>query len=432
MVTLASLDGGSLVPDLGQGIQQGIQIGGQLRRGFLTPDLVERVQQGDQSAIAELAQLNPQALQSVFAGQQAQRDQQVQQARDQVTNERTSAIKRQGFIKQTLKGGPQAIRNNLARIAGANQDDPDFDADEIIKLANLAVTDPDRAERELNTLLDAATAEIDIADRILSLPTAGAKGFQKTGSFLVRNPDGTTSIATGVFDPSRGTLRTETATFGADQVVSRLGETAEEQSQRRITEAGGKAEAEAIVELETKPTIAAATQAAKASITRSEKAFDSIGKIKQSTLNIDEAIRLIDEGAKTGVVASRLPSIRQASIELDNLQGKMGLDIIGTTTFGALSQAELEFALATALPKKLKGPDLKRWLQRKKDAQLKLSAYLERVATFLGTPGNTVKDFIELEKLNQLDLEAGVSEVPGAQPVAAPTVLQFDAQGNPV
>ena len=95
-------------------------------------------------------------------------------------------------------------------------------------------------------------------------------------------------------------------------------------------------------------TKAAKKEAAISAIKKSKEAFERIAPIRKNIANFDEAIRLIDEGAETGVVASRLPSVRQASIELDSLQGRLGLDVIGNTTFGALSEAELRFALDTA------------------------------------------------------------------------------------
>ena len=87
------------------------------------------------------------------------------------------------------------------------------------------------------------------------------------------------------------------------------------------------------------------------------------------------------------------------------MQKKLGLDVIASTTFGALSEGEREFALSTALPSNLKGPDLKRWLQRKKITQQKLIQQFSDAATFLGTPGNTIADFIELQKIQDLEAQ---------------------------
>jgi len=142
-------------------------------------------------------------------------------------------------------------------------------------------------------------------------------------------------------------------------------------------------------------------------------AFKKLAPIQKSIRNIERAITLVDEGAKTGVIQSKMPSIRQASIELDNIQSQMGLDVIGSTTFGALSESELAFALSAALPKKLKGPDLRDWLTRKRDAQRKLSDYITEAAIFMGTPGNTMSGFLQSKKQQQQpkeDVVAGQSQ----------------------
>lgn len=146
-------------------------------------------------------------------------------------------------------------------------------------------------------------------------------------------------------------------------------------------------------------------KAGDAAIARSEKAFDSVEKIKTSISNIDEGIRLLDEGAETGPIMALLPSVRSTAVQLDNLQSRLGLDVIGNTTFGALSQSELEFALKTALPKNLEPKDLRAWLVKKKESQTKLAGYLTEVAQFLGTPGNTTADWLELQSVRQLESE---------------------------
>lgn len=144
--------------------------------------------------------------------------------------------------------------------------------------------------------------------------------------------------------------------------------------------------------------------AGSASIAASVKAFDRISGIKKSILNIDNAIQAIDDGAKTGPIISKLPTIRASSIRLNQIQGQLGLDVIGTTTFGALSESELNFALSTALPRNLKPPALRQWLVEKKAAQEKLADYLQDVSIFLGTPGNTVAGWLEAQQAIQSQL----------------------------
>jgi hypothetical protein len=136
----------------------------------------------------------------------------------------------------------------------------------------------------------------------------------------------------------------------------------------------------------------------KQAATASKEAFDGLKGIRKTIANIDDAIKTLDKGAETGPVISKLPSFRQAAIELDNIKGRMGLDVVGATTFGALSESELAFALNVALPDSLEPKDLKEWLTKKRDSQTKLSNELRKAASFLGTPGNTIAGYLEKQE----------------------------------
>tara|TARA_R110000824_G_scaffold21283_1_gene79501 strand:- start:2081 stop:2887 length:807 start_codon:yes stop_codon:yes gene_type:complete len=128
------------------------------------------------------------------------------------------------------------------------------------------------------------------------------------------------------------------------------------------------------------------------------EAWESLGKVNKNIGNINDAIAAIDDGANTGPIYKMLPSISAASVELDNIQNRMGLDVIGTVTFGALSKGELDLALSTAIPMGLKPPELRKWLVEKRSAQAKLSKYLTSAAIYLGKPGNTVSKWAEKQK----------------------------------
>ena len=156
----------------------------------------------------------------------------------------------------------------------------------------------------------------------------------------------------------------------------------------------------------------------------SAEAFEQVGKIRGNITNLEEVVRLVGEGAETGPLANRLPSFRAASIALDTTRNRLGLDVIGAVTFGALSKGELDLALDTALPTGLEGPQLIEWANRKIVAQRKLSDYFEEQARFLGVPGNKIVDFIE-QKRTQTGTAPQREEGAGQ-------VLRFDAQGNPI
>ena len=152
---------------------------------------------------------------------------------------------------------------------------------------------------------------------------------------------------------------------------------------------------------------AEATGASRARII--DKSFEKIGKIDASIGNIDRAINAINNGAGTGVIEKHWPSIKAASVELENIRNSMALDVVGATTFGALSQGELDLAKDVALPTGLDGPELLEYLGKKRDAQNKLKTQYEDLLQHLDQ-GGTEASFVRMKKR-----EAGQAQ-PNQQP----------------
>ena len=165
------------------------------------------------------------------------------------------------------------------------------------------------------------------------------------------------------------------------------------------------------------------------------QAFAEVGKIKKNIGNIDEAIAAIDAGASTGVIASKLPNITAASIQLANVRQQLGLDVIGSVTFGALSEGELNLALDTALPTGLAPKELRTYLVNKKTAQTKLSGYLTEQATYLSKRGNTLSGWLEKveNKGTPISSESAVNQIPsGRQQPSSSAKTQPTPQGKVV
>lgn len=139
---------------------------------------------------------------------------------------------------------------------------------------------------------------------------------------------------------------------------------------------------------------ALAREQKKAAVLLGKEAFKQLSGVRKSVGTITDIISALDRGAETGLIVSRLPSVRAASIELDNLRNQMGLDVIGGTTFGALSESELNFALDTALPDTLSPPELKDFLIRKRAAQEKVITALQEQARFF-SGGGTISDLLD-------------------------------------
>lgn len=147
-----------------------------------------------------------------------------------------------------------------------------------------------------------------------------------------------------------------------------------------------------------------------------DSAFESIGKITKNISNIDRAIEAIDEGADTGFIESRFfPSVREATLKLEQVQKELGLDVIGSVTFGALSEGELRLALDTALPTNLQEKELRAFLVSKKEAQDKLRSYLYEQIDFLDQ-GGSVAGFLRMKQRGD-QTESGVVE--DGQPITA-------------
>ena len=159
------------------------------------------------------------------------------------------------------------------------------------------------------------------------------------------------------------------------------------------------------------------------------EAFASINTILTNMGNLDQVVSALDRGAATGLIESMVPAWNAATLEIRNLQGRLGLDVINAATFGALSEKELGLALSIGLPTDMQPKDLRKWALDKKEAQRKLAGYLEDQINYLSIPGTTVNDW-----LNKLRTEGrGASQGGGAASgggVPDGAVIERDANGR--
>ena len=158
-----------------------------------------------------------------------------------------------------------------------------------------------------------------------------------------------------------------------------------------------------------------------------DKGFTKIASIDQGVRTIDRAIEAIQGGAGTGAVQKFLPSIKAASVSLDNIQKELALDVIGGVTLGAISAAELDLAKQVALPTGLDGPELIQHLQNRKAAQLKLRDYFQDQIDFLDQ-GGTVAGFLRSRERQQTPQEAPETGQPLFSSVLNKNVTETDIQ----
>ncbi|MBL4589622.1 MAG: hypothetical protein JKY11_06050, partial [Alphaproteobacteria bacterium] len=125
------------------------------------------------------------------------------------------------------------------------------------------------------------------------------------GSRVVTNPNG--EVVTG---PEAARVMKEAAEFDTLTQGSRAGARETGKLESKVELAGAAKQAET-----------AGAAAAKIAT----ESFKSLGNVRKNILNIDLALEALEKGADTGAVAKYFPSIRSASVELDNARQRMGL-----------------------------------------------------------------------------------------------------------
>ena len=123
-------------------------------------------------------------------------------------------------------------------------------------------------------------------------------------------------------------------------------------------------------------------------LTKGNEVFSQFNIIDQQIQSFQRAGELVSEGAKTGFIQKFLPSTSAATTELRQIANTMGIDIINSATFGALSATELRLALETGFDQNLSGDALVEYIQNKIAAQTKLrNALMPEVQMLLGGSG---------------------------------------------
>lgn len=213
----------------------------------------------------------------------------------------------------------------------------------------------------------------------------------------VRNPL-TKEVEPSLVPVSGGNIKPE----GALSMVNGAGLTALENVNQKRDESAASAEGKLTTEIELGGEAAEIKEFGKLRGASRAAAIDSgvdrVNKIDTNLANLDRAIDAIDRGANTGAIESRFfPSVKAATVELDQIQRELGLDVLNAATFGALSKSEMDMALETALPTGLNPPELRQWLIKKKTSQEKLKNYLYEQIDFLDQ-GGTVASFIRMKR----------------------------------
>ena len=145
------------------------------------------------------------------------------------------------------------------------------------------------------------------------------------------------------------------------------------------------------------------------------RAFTQAQQADRTIGTMYTAINAIDTGGRSGALDQFLPAFDAATATLRNAATTMGIDIINSATFGALSESELRLALSSGIPLGLEGNELKEFLYRKIEAQTLLRNELLRTAQMLSGGQMKYSDFINQYKVGG-----------GTKPISAKQVTPED------
>jgi hypothetical protein len=131
--------------------------------------------------------------------------------------------------------------------------------------------------------------------------------------------------------------------------------------------------------------------------------FEKAGGIDEQIALLDQALLAVEAGASTGVIRNMLPAFDSSTAQLRAVGNQLGINIINSATFGALSEKELGLALSTGLDLSLKGEELKKHIRDKINARKKLRKQLMEDAKQLTRQGAKFSEYVA-----KREAEAGV------------------------
>lgn len=126
-------------------------------------------------------------------------------------------------------------------------------------------------------------------------------------------------------------------------------------------------------------------------------ALNTAEVLTKQVANLNNAISLLDEGAKVGGLDSLLAPFDAATAALQTQQRELGLGVISSVTFGALSQGELDLALSINAPVTNDEAELRKWYERKSAATFKLAQAAKDQAIYFSRPGASIEGWYALQ-----------------------------------
>lgn len=161
------------------------------------------------------------------------------------------------------------------------------------------------------------------------------------------------------------------------------------------------------------------------------EAFQRAGVINEMISKLESARESVFAGANTGIIAKYIPSFDAATANLKAMANMLGIDIINSATFGALSEKELSLALSTGLDLSLQGDELVRHINDKINAQSKLRDTLLQMSRDLTYGGQTYSGYIQEKTKDMIKRSTPIPEYQTPGKTGGYTITQQQVDNLP-
>jgi hypothetical protein len=143
----------------------------------------------------------------------------------------------------------------------------------------------------------------------------------------------------------------------------------------------------------------------------------------------EQIIATIEDGALSGQIASRLPAMDAATARLRGLVNELGISVINSATFGALSEREMQMAMRTNINEGLKPEELRKMVIEQIKARRKLAQEYEKMAKRAKFEGDgTWSSFVKLSMEETARHDAVVWEELNASEIESLALRGVDRQ----
>ncbi|MBT8491280.1 MAG: hypothetical protein KJN62_09540 [Deltaproteobacteria bacterium] len=317
----------------------------------------------------------PEAMEAIKQVQQGRSKEQLQGDVEQIQKVGSAmAAGKNDIAKQQIMNYRNALENS-------GRENEVQSMDNILEMMD---ENPGVVSAELNKYLLAQMGPDAFTNYFQQVAGMQRRPKQKTGAWLVKDAQDNYSIVTGSYDTATGELGISSGKLPEGyELVSALGETAAEKTQRVVEETGQK---QGVVE----------------AVKLSTKYAEQADKVSKNITTLERGIQVAEQAIKEGKTLGvgyferKFPKIQNEFAQrMQQIGRELGLGVVSEVTFGALSEKELQLAMETGLPDYMNDEQLLQWLKDQKVAKEKLLRELDKASIFLGNPapGHTVSDW---------------------------------------